>query len=351
VGIAGSSKTQIALTWCKQDQVSEMKRLNIGIIGLGFQGGNHFRNCLRLEDAKLAGVADVSESTLMVAKKAGVKDVYTNYENLLKDKKIDAVIISLPNFLHRECATKAAEAGKNILLEKPLARNAGEGEEILSSVRQNGVKLMLGYDLRFNTILNNIHDQIIDGFFGEVQLVEASIIGGGPFSSRSDRIGPVQVPSWWFDKELVGGGALLDLGSHLINLLTWYFGEVIDVKSHLGYLFNMEVEDIATCMMRFKDGPVATIKAGWFSKDSIQTIQIYGTARNVIAKIAPSGTIAHVWKDIEKKMGWRKHDPYYLELVNFLECLRKNEEPRPSGDEGLRDLRIISMAYKKASEP
>jgi predicted dehydrogenase len=322
-----------------------LTKVNIGLLGVGGQGKKHLLNCLRLEETKLLGVADASEKALQFARRIGIKNVYTNFDDLLNNKHLDAVIISLPNFLHLESTLKAAEAGKDILLEKPLARNVEEGERILSSIKKNGVRLMLGYQLRFVPVLNEIREKIIDGFFGEVQIAEATNIGSGPFASRSE------VPSWWFDKELVGGGALCDLGSHLINLLTWYFGEVTYVRSFLGHMFNMDSEDFASCILKFRNGPVATINVGWFSKDrNVQTMQICGTAKNILIHFYPSNTFGVVWNDLKKKLHWPKHDPMYSELKYFVECLQKNETPYPSGEEGLCDLKIISLAYDNASE-
>ncbi len=325
-----------------------MKQLNLGLIGLGIQGKIHLKNCLHLKGARLVAVADRSKSAIQFAKKAGVKNLYKDYDKLLKDQKIDAVIIALPNFLHSECATKAAEAGKDIFLEKPLARNVEEGEDILSSARKNGVKLMLGYDLRFNDALSKLREEIVDGIFGEVQIVEATNISSGPFSPRADQKGPSPVPSWWFEEKLTGGGALLDLGSHLINLLIWYFGDIIDVKSYLGYRFNMDFEDLAMCILRFKNGPIATIKAGWFSKDFQQSIQVCGTAKNLWMRISPLSKLGIVWRDIKTKFGKLGHSSNYRELAYFIECLQSDVSPVPSGEEGLMDLRVISMAYKNA---
>ena len=120
-----------------------MKEVNLGIIGLGYKGKTHLQNALQLEGTRVIGVADTSEQALSYAKKIGVRNVYKNYEDLVKNNQLDAVVISLPNFLHLESAIKAAEAGKDILMEKPLARNVKEGEKILSSVENNGVRLMI----------------------------------------------------------------------------------------------------------------------------------------------------------------------------------------------------------------
>lgn len=325
-----------------------MKQINLGLIGLGYQGKIHLRNLLRLKEAKVLGVADVSEKALNFAKKSGVKNVFADYEDLLKSEQLDAVILSLPNFLHLEGVINAAEAGKHILLDKPLARNVEEGEKIVSIARKNGVRLMMGYDMRFNPVLREIHEKIADGFFGEVQIVEATNISGGPFASRSNKVGPVKVPSWWFDKKLAGGGALLDLGSHMIDLLSWYFGEVDTIESYLGYMFNMELEDMAICMLKFKNGPVATVKVGWFSKDFMQSIQVCGAAKNLCVHISPLSPLEIVWKDVKRKFGVNNGDSNYLALEYFVKCLQQNEQPHPSGEEGLRCMQVVSRAYEKA---
>jgi predicted dehydrogenase len=325
-----------------------LKQINLGIIGFGIEGKVMLRNSLRLKGARIEAVADLSEKARSAAKKSGVKNVYEKYEDLLKDDKIDGVIIGLPNFLHQEAAVKSAEAGKHILLEKPLARNVEEGEKILSAVKKNGVKLMIGFNMRFNPVLSRIHDQIANGFYGEVQIAEATNISGGPFSPRSDSIGPVRVPSWWLDKELVGGGALLDLGSHVIDLLIWYFGEVDSVSSYLKYVFRTDLEDAATCILKFKNGTVGTVKVGWFSKGYIESLQVCGTAKNTLVQLAPNSTSSILWKGIVGKFGLTKNSPRYLELQHFVSCLQKDEQPQPSGEEGLRSLQAISSAYRNA---
>ena len=323
--------------------------MNLGIIGLGYQGKRHLNNCFQLKQVNLVAVADTSKNALEYATKRGIKNVYTNYEDLLKNKQIDAVIISLPNFLHLNSAVKVAEAGKNILLEKPLARNLEEGKKILSSVDKNGVKLMMGYTMRFNPLLKGLQEKIFDGFFGEVQIAQATNISNGPFTPRSDRIGPSPVPNWWFDKELVGGGALLDLGIHMIDLFTWYFGEVESVSSYLGYKLNMSLEDTATCVIRFKRGPIALVNAGWFSKDSIQSISIAGTSRCNLTMISSKSKLRFIWNDLKKAIGIRTSSPSLSELRYFVDCVQNDVTPSPSGQEGLVDLQIISMAYKNAS--
>jgi predicted dehydrogenase len=309
----------------------------------------HLQNCLLLKELNVAAVADTSKHALDYATNRGVKKTYTNYEDLLRDKNVDGVIINLPNYLHLESATKAAEAGKDILLEKPLAGRLEDGEKIVSSVEKNGVKLMLGYSMRFNPLFKELRDKILDGYFGEVEIAEATNISNGPFTSRADRIGPVPVPNWWFDKELVGGGALLDLGIHMVDLFAWYFGEVESVSSYLGYTFNMNVEDAATCIIKFKKGPLAVVNAGWFSKDYLNSISLNGTSRNFSAVVSKKSRLRFIWNDFKSIVGLGAGSSTAEELKYFVDCISRDVEPSPSAKEGLLDLQIISMAYEHAS--
>lgn len=326
-----------------------MRKINIGIIGLGNQGKIHLNNCLNMKDVNVLGVADVSRNALKLAEKKGIRNTYLNYEDLLKNNQIDSVIISLPNYLHTEATIKAAEAGKDVLLEKPLARNVSEGRLILSSAQKYGIKLMLGYEMRFIKSLMTLHDEIAGGYFGEVQFADVVNVSGGPLSSRGEGARPLAVPPWWFDKEKVGGGALLDLGSHLINLLNWYFGEVKDVKAFIGFMYNMDVEDVATCILKYKNGPLASIRVGWFSKGFFQSVQVCGTAKNVSLNLAPLSIFRVISGDIKTKLGWHKNKSIYSEIEYFIDCLRKDVNPSPSGEDGLRDLQVIELAYKTAS--
>jgi len=325
-----------------------LNKINFGIIGLGNQGKIHLRNCMRLKNAMVKSVADISKKNLEFARKFGVKDIYTNYEDMLKDEQINAVIISLPNFLHLEASVKAADAGKHVFIEKPMGRNVEECREILSAIRRNGVKLMVGYGLRFNPIVKRIREKIMDGFFGEVQIVESTYVSGGPFTPKSNKAGPVPVPSWWFDKKLAGGGSLLDLGSHMIDMLLWFLGEVKDIESYISYTFNLEIEDVATCMLKFRKGPLAVVNVGWFSKDFIRSIQICGTSKNLWFNLSRLNVGKKIWNDLKKKIGWYNSDSYYLELAHFVNCLQQDAEPSPSGEDGLRCHEVLSWAYRKA---
>jgi UDP-N-acetylglucosamine 3-dehydrogenase len=322
-----------------------MNKLNIGVIGLGYIGKTHVYNCMRLETANLIAVADISKNALNKAKRNGVPNIYTDYQELLKNPHIDAVIIALPTHLHAKCAISAAEAHKHILLEKPISRNSFEANEILSKVRSNNVKLMIGHPLRFSQPFIALKKRIDTGEMGEIQASYAFNINSGPFVHRAETGAPMPVPDWWWNKDYTGGGALIDLGSHMINLARWYFGEVTDVKSYLGYRFNLDQEDHAICILKFKGGQVTIVNVGWYSGKTQLQLDVHGTCGLGVAALKTASKIKTV-----TKMALRKTPPYYIpflkEIEHFVESIRKDQQPEPSGEDGLKDLDAIELAYK-----
>jgi len=322
-----------------------MKPVKLGIIGLGYIGQTHLRHSLKLADTQVTAVADLSRKALSQAKKAGVKKTFTNYQRLLKDSEIDAVIIGLPTHLHLRCAKEAAEARKHIFLEKPIARNIEEAKEIVSAARSNSVKLMMGYPLRFYQDFSNLREKIADGTLGDVEVAHATYISTGPFFHRAEGDTPIPVPEWWFNKELTGGGALIDLGSHIVNLLRWYFGEITDIKSCLGYRFNMDFEDRATCLAKFESGTFAIIDIGWFSQKYKLKIELLGTVSHATVEHTPSNPLFTAIQMLTTGKS-KFYEPHRRELEYFVKCLREDLPPSPSGEDGLKDLEAISLAYK-----
>ncbi len=241
---------------------------------------------------------------------------------------------------------KTAEAKKDMLLEKPLARNVEEGKGIVSSAEKNGVKLMLGYVLRYDPFVKDLKTKISDGLFGDIQTAEGAVISNGPFTARADKVGPTPVPNWWFDKQSVGGGALLDLGLHMIDIFTWFFGEATTVSSYLNYKLKLDVEDTAICTIKFKDGPIAVVRAGWFSKTMHQSICVNGTAGNFSKVMSARSKSSFILNDFKKFLHMKTISPALEELKYFADCLLNDSDPSPSGKEGLRDLEIISKAYE-----
>jgi predicted dehydrogenase len=325
--------------------VKEVRTVKLGIIGLGYIGQIHLRHCSKIRNVEVSAVADVSTKALNNAKKNGAKKTFTNYSDLLKDPEVEAVIIGLPTHLHLKCAEEAAEAGKAIFLEKPMALNVDEAKEIISAAQRNSVKLMMGYPMRFNKQFGVVKESIEKGQLGDVENAHATFISSGPFFHRAEGHTPVPVPDWWFIKELTGGGVLVDLGSHIINLMRWYFGEITDIRSHLGYRFNMDFEDSAMCLAKFESGTVALINVGWFSQEYSFRLDFFGSAKNVNTKHSPSSPLVAAAQMLTTGKS-KFYQPYLYELQHFVDCVINDLPPASSGNDGLKDLEAINLAYK-----
>jgi predicted dehydrogenase len=321
-----------------------MEPVKLGIIGLGYIGQTHLRHSLRLNNARTIAVSDLSKNAIAKAKDMGIKKTFTNYQLLLEDPDVDAVIIALPTYLHLQCVKQAAEAKKHIFLEKPIARNVEEAKEIILAARKNSVKLMIGYPMRFNTDFRALKEKINNGTLGDIEIANTTYISSGPFFHRADGYSPVPVPEWWFNRELTGGGVLIDLGSHMINLLRWYFGEITSIRSYLRYRFNLELEDSATCLARFDSGTVAVINVGWFSQQYQLSINLSGSVKHALLEQKPPNQILTVVQMLTTGISkfYRSH---FAELEYFAECLIHDRSPSPSGEDGLKDIEAISLAY------
>lgn len=324
-----------------------LRRVGLGIVGLGYIGNIHLRHAMKLQNARVTAVADTSKRALREASGIGVS-AYSDYDDLMKNVNVDAVIIALPTHLHVDCALRAAEAKKHIFIEKPIAVNVPDAKKIVKSAQKNGVSLMIGYPLRFDPLFTSVKRQIESGELGDVETAFASYISSGPFFHRATGYAPVPVPEWWFDPRASGGGVLMDLGCHLINLLRWYFGEITDVKSSLRHRFNLELEDSAVCLASFGKRTKAVLNVGWFSQQYLLRVELFGSVKHVIAEHPPQNPLTTAVQMLTTATS-KFFLPHLSELQYFAQCVGRDLPPSPSGEEGVRDLEVISEAYRNAA--
>jgi len=298
-----------------------------------------------LRGAEVYSAADISKNALETARELGVKNTFTDYSEMLKDPQLDAVIVALPTHLHLKCARAAAEAKKHIFLEKPIAAAVEEAKEIISHAESNSVKLMMGYPMRFNRHFAKLKQDMADGLIGDVENAHATYVCAGPFGTRFDGHAPAPVPDWWFNTQLTGGGVLVDLGCHVINLLRWLFGEVVDIKGQFGYRYGMQFEDSAMCLARFANGSLAAINVGWYSQDYLLRLDLLGSVRTVSVQHMPPPTMRALYQMMTRGIS-EFNQPHFDELQYFVDCLQNDTAPASTGTDGLRDLEAIAKAYR-----
>jgi len=336
--------------------------IKVGVIGLGKMGMLHLKNCRFIDDVKVVAVSDASKSRLQKASAMGIKGLYNDYKDLIESADVDAVVIALPNFVHAESICAAAEAGKDIFVEKPLGRYVAECKEIGDAVEKQGVKLMVGHNYRFFDSVQRTKREFDEGLVGDVELATLELAVNGPFAPSLE---PSPVPEWYFTKEGVGMGCL-DSGYHLIDLFQWFFGEVEVLYAHLGYRYRLPYEDSAVVVLKSKDGSAkGVLNVGWFSKAIFPKFDfrmiIHGTAGFISTdQYAPRNLYLHAAKEAAKnvlrRLVRRKINPlsytyyyasYAKELRHFFHCVKTDSEPLVTAEDGRRSVEVIERIYQQ----
>lgn len=253
----------------------ENKKLKVGIIGCGGIANNkHFPALKACSDlAEIVAFCDiVEERAEKAAKEFGTADakVYTDYNELLKDESIDVVHVLTPNVSHSPITVAAFEAGKNVMCEKPMAHNTEAAKAMMDAWKKHGKKFTIGYQNRFRPEVQSLHQACENGDLGEIYFAKAHAV-----RRRA-------VPTWGVfpNKALQGGGPLIDIGTHALDITLWMMNNY-KPKSVTGSVFykmadqyeanifgpwdpkTFEVEDSAFGLIKMEDGSTIFLEAAW----------------------------------------------------------------------------------------
>jgi predicted dehydrogenase len=335
--------------------------IKLGIIGLGKMGLLHLRNAKLISEVKIEAAADASRKRLKIAESLGVKNLFTDYGEMLRTD-VDAVVIALPNWLHKDAAVAAAEAKKCTFIEKPLARTSEESKVIINAVERNGILAMVGHNYRFLDCVEKVKEISDLGMIGEVEIATEEFIMNGPFAPS---IYPSPVPEWYFDREKMGMGCL-DSGYHLIDLFMHFFGDADLLYAHLDNRYSLPYEDSAILVLKSrKNSTKGVLNVGWFSKMIFPKFNfrmiLHGTAGFVSTdQFMPRNMYAHAAKEAAKnilrKILGRKIKPltytyYYAslfkELEAFVDCVKRGCRPPITLYDALKVVSLIERVYKE----
>jgi UDP-N-acetylglucosamine 3-dehydrogenase len=319
-----------------------IKKIKLGIIGAaGFIGEVHTKAVFEISTAELTAIADINEERgKEIAKKYNTK-WYKDYNDMLKKEDIDAVIIATPEHLHLEPAIAAAEAGKHMLIEKPLATNVKDAEEIIKYAKKNGVKLMVGHTLRFFPEYVAIKEMIEKGEVGEIIQVWARR------NSRVDRA-----------KRLKGRvSSVFFFGIHDIDFIRWCVSDEVEKAYAIAnkkLLKEINVEDTILALLKFKNGCVAALENCWVLPQTYPTwcdarIEVVGTKSTISLNMMNQGLMIYgenirqyVPSTIHKKF----ISPIFYEDEHFINCLINDEEFIVTGEDGLAAVKIAEAIHK-----
>lgn len=344
-----------------------MDKLKIGVIGTGSISVEHLNAYTKNPHVELYALCDINEKILAKrAEEYGVTRTFTNCEEMLALDEIDAVSVCTWNAAHAPCAIAALNAGKHVLCEKPMALNARQAREMQEAARKNGKLLMIGFVRRFGNDCRILQDLIEQEQFGEIYYTKATYL------RRKGNPG-----GWFGDKARSGGGPLIDLGVHVIDLTRYLLGnpkpvsvygatfqklfDRKDVKGEPGYRATAageqdvcDVEDLASAMIRYDNGAVSTVEASFSLnlKKDVGEIQLFGTKAG--AKLNPElemytqlgGYMTDVTMPMRTSLDF--NGLFAREIDHFVDCIRLGIPCRTPAEDGVTLMTILDGIYESA---
>ena len=276
------------------------------------------------------------------AKKYGCRAA-ASYEAILEDPQIEAVINTTPNDAHLETTRQAAQAGKHVFLDKPIANSVSEGHTITGICRAAGVVLALGYQRRRESHFRWVKQQIEAGVFGKLVNAEANI-------SR-DRLGQVDLSSWRYTAAGMPGGVMLQIGVHYADVLDYLVGPIKAVTGRLAQLvLPGDNPDVASLIFEHESGALSTLNASYASASEYYVMNVYGKEATAYYDLHHGLSLL---KRGEKKpiaVSCDKNDTFVEELEEFAAAVRGGPPPEVGGDYATRSLAVIRAGIVSARE-
>ncbi|HCA42921.1 MAG TPA: gfo/Idh/MocA family oxidoreductase [Bacteroidetes bacterium] len=327
-----------------------MEKTKIAVIGLGALAQIIHLPCLsKMNDVEIDAICDTDFSKAKkVASRHNInpKKVYKTTDELLKENpEISGVIISAQTNVHKDIAISCLEAGKDILVERPIARNIKEAESIVNTAKKEKRKLMVGMNNRFR------YDVMMQrSFVKSKELGDIFFVKTGWLKTRSS------VQKWFLEKDKSGGGVVIDNGLAMLDAGLWMLGfpEVYSVSA-VNFSHNTKsVEDSNFTMIRFKNGSALNLEVSWSlireeffycniygekGSSSINPLKVFKKMENNVFNITP--------KNIKMPANLFKNS-YELELKHFIGVLKGNDKLISTGDEAIKVMQIIDCIYKSA---
>ena len=325
--------------------------MRVGIVGAGLQGRRRAQALKAVGGSELVIVADVcQDAAAALAAEAGC-GATSQWEDVVARDDVEALIVCTPPHLHAQIGIAAMKMGKHVLCEKPLARDAAEGREMLRAARESGVRLKCGFNLRHHPAIRQAHQWCEAGNIGEIDWIRCRYgIGGRPGYDQE----------WRAKAEVSGGGQLMDQGIHLLDLCRWFLGDFAEVSGFVATRFwdIAPLEDNAFALLRTGQGQIASLHASWtewkplfsfevFGHDGYVTVEglggAYGTERAVLGRRdfdAPFSEEAVEFRGADRS--WEE------EWREFVSAIREGREPSASGEDGLAAIELAQAIYESA---
>jgi len=308
-----------------------MKKLGVAVIGTGQWGKNHARVYKELTSTELIAVCDVNpERAKAMAAQYGVK-AYSDSAQMLKDKSIEAVNVCTWSTILAKEASKALNAGKHVLVEKPMATNTQQAQKLVKTAQENGLHLTVGFLMRFIPGLQIIRQSVENKKIGELVCATAKRVSQWP-----ERIGDV--------------GVVKDTAIHDIDVMRFISNEdPISVYAKMGKMRIQKFEDYAHIMLTYKDGKSAFIESNWLTPYKTRSLTVTGS--DAIMRL--DYITQDLWIEQQKETVQPRNmfqEPLKQELQHFVDCIVDKKKPLVTGDDGVRALEVATAALQSSAK-
>ncbi|MFT5366890.1 MAG: putative dehydrogenase [Candidatus Latescibacterota bacterium] len=321
-----------------------MNKIKLAMIGCGGMGGTHMRRFKTLnERVELVAAVDlVREKAEAVTEQFPGAKVATDFHEVLDD--VDAVLLALPHHLHFSVAQACLDAGKHVLLEKPMANYEVACKELIQTAEAKNRVLMIAYCMRFHPIVTRLKELLDEKKYGEVFQV----------SIWTEQLTRYPADHWASSKERLGGGQLFSHGCHYVDLLLWFLGRPIK-GIHMGTNLGtpwMEREGTSNVTLEFEQGRLGYHFGTWGARGTRLRYAIHAHCTEGMIEADITGSkLVHIHRGeetllLESESG--KHTEN--EMAHFLDCIETGQQPLTDGHGSLQGLRVIWRLYEAEQE-
>ncbi len=304
--------------------------IRAGVIGVGAMGQHHVRIYSEMENVELVGISDVSKSRVSeLAQQYNTKG-FTDYNELL-EHGLDAVSIVVPTTLHTPVGLDVIRSGANLLVEKPIADTLENAEKLTKAAKDAGVKLMVGHIERFNPAVTKLKQIIDSGLLGKIVSISARRVG--PYNPRIRDV-----------------GVILDIGVHDIDVISYLYGKKVDEVYSIAGADIHSFEDHAAIILRYDDELSGIVETNWLTPHKVRKLTVIGVDGVAYLDYIDQTVELHdrEWiRNAKVETG----EPLKNELMHFIDTILNENEPNPSGEDGIHALKVAMAAiesYKKA---
>lgn len=344
-----------------------MKKLRIGMVGAGNIANTHLHSYQTLDNVEIVAICDINADRLKeTADLFNIEKRYASESEMLANEQLDAADVCVWNCNHAKCSIEALDAGLHVLCEKPMAYSVKEAEEMLEASKRNNKLLMIGFVLRFDTESKIAKDFIDNGYMGDIYYSKATYLRrhGSP-------------GGWFANKELSGGGPVIDLGVHVIDLTRYLMGNPKPIsvfastsdrlkdrkylKTDVGWKprdakpdDSFTVEDFAVAMIKYEDGKTTLLETSYsLNGESSGKKELFGTEGGM--KLDSDGLkiytvmndfLADVTPHTENYK--QKKQLFDAEMEHFVDCVLNGTPCKAPAEDGVTIMKILEAIYESA---